>query len=152
LREDGEVPIIEWPPEGEKRRAASASPISLELYQKSQQLANTHPSPLLIPLAGIVGRGMQITRIIEGLRHRAEISKRLSPHSFRHFLALTLRRKGVKTDTAINALGWKNGRMWDDRYGKRGAFETLDEVREALGMKAAENPANTVDLRQYLRK
>jgi hypothetical protein len=124
-------PVVVFPPRTQKRGTASVAPITYETYDLVERLRSTHNDPLLF---GPIWhkRGKWLYLCVRNVAKRAGFSVRAYPHLFRHKKALDFRRKGVKEDTVINTLGWRDAAIYNSRYGRRQAYETAEEAREYL--------------------
>jgi len=158
VKSTGSGLVVEFPPDGEKRAAVSVSPISERLYHKCMELAETHGGKYVLPIEGHEVRERWLNSLIKRLAKAAEVTTPLHPHSFRHFLALKARRAGKEPDAVINAMGWTDSQQYNNRYGRRGAYETANEFRDLVDPEGAKNPqpapgpAQVLDLRRILRK
>jgi integrase len=125
-------PVVAFPPRTQKKGTSPVAPISKTTYDLLMQLLASHKDPLVFKPVAWKQSGKWLYTLVKRAAREAGITVRTYPHLFRHLKALEFRRKGVKEDTVINTLGWRDATVFNSRYGRRQAFETAEEARSYL--------------------
>ena len=79
------------------------------------QLLATHKNPLVFEPVAWKHKGKWLYLLVQRVGRMANQNKKTYPYVFRHLKALEFRRKGVKEDMVINALGWKDTTLYNSR-------------------------------------
>jgi integrase len=131
LRPEG--PYIIFGADNTKKHTVSVVPITEETYKAIQECLQNHKDNRIFPLDVVYddpGRWLYLA--VKKVAKEARISFSVYTHLFRHWKALQYRRADSKTDTILNNMGWRDAAVFNNRYGRRGQYETGQEARELL--------------------